>query len=351
MKSLVQLPPELLTGATTFEAGQLIVGVDGGGTKTLAAAWDPTTHEVWLGMAGPSNLDSSGEDAAAQALEDSVTAATEAAGGRTSGDVSVAVFGLAGTDTAKVERLVGRRFEYSSTFTVNDTVTAWAAGTACRPGVAVIAGTGSNILGVGRHNETWRAGGWGHLLGDEGSGHWLAREAIRAGLAHRDGTGPETELTDAAAAFFGVDSIEAVANLVYQQPLVKSEVAAFAVEVSRLATGGDAVAGRILREGGRLLALATVTVIRRVDLAGPERFEVAEVGSTWKAGELFRGTFENLVREYAPGVNFDHVHAPPVYGALLLAGRAARMWSDEPPDGLDAALEQALAERSSSITG
>jgi glucosamine kinase len=349
VESLVQLPPELLTGATSFQPGQLIVGVDGGGTKTLAAAWDPESHEVWLGMAGPSNLDSSGEDDAAAALEASVTAATEAAG-RTSGDVSVAVFGLAGTDTAKVAALVDRRFAETTTFTVNDTVTAWAAGTACRPGVAVIAGTGSNILGVGRRNETWRAGGWGHLLGDEGSGHWLAREAIRAGLAHRDGTGPATELTAAAAAFFGVDSIEAVANLVYQRPLAKSEVAAFAVEVSRLANGGDAIAGRILREGGRLLALAAVTVIRRVDLSGPERFEVAEVGSTWKAGELFRGTFENLVREYAPGVNFDHVHAPPVYGAVLLAGRAAGVWSDEPPAGLDDALERVFAERSGSIS-
>jgi len=344
MESLVQLPGELLTGATTLEPGQLIVGVDGGGTKTLAAAWDPATDEVWLGRAGPSNLDSSGEEAAAQALEDSVAAATGAAG-RTGGDVSVAVFGLAGTDTDRVAELVDRRFEYATTFTVNDTVTAWAAGTACRPGIAVIAGTGSNILGVGRHTETWRAGGWGHLLGDEGSGHWLAREAIRAGLAQRDGTGPETGVTGAAAAFFGVDSIEEVANLFYQRPLSKAEVAAFAVEVARLAEDGDAIAGRILREGGRLLALATVAVARRVGLAGPERFEVAEVGSTWKAGPLFRGTFEGLVREFAPGVNFDHVHAPPVYGALLLAGRAARVWADEPPADVETALERALDAR------
>jgi glucosamine kinase len=340
MESLVQLPGELLTGATTLEPGQLIVGVDGGGTKTLAAAWDPSTNEVWLGMSGPSNLDSSGEDAAAQALEDAVTATTEAAG-RTSGDVAVAVFGLAGTDTAKVARLVDERFAYAKTFTVNDVVTAWAAGTECKPGVAVIAGTGSNILGVGRRTETWRAGGWGHLLGDEGSGYWLSREGIRAALAHRDGTGPDTALGDAAVAFFGVDSIQDVVNLIYQAP-PKAEVAAFAVEVARLADAGDAIAGRILREGGRLLARATVAVIRRVDLAGPERFEVAMVGSTWKAGPLFRGTFEGLVHEFAPGVNFDHVHAPPVYGALLLAGRAARVWSDEPPAGLEDALERAF---------
>ena len=343
MESLVQLPPDLLAGAPRYEPGQLIVGVDGGGTKTLAAAWDPAAGEVWLGMAGPSNLDSSGEEAATRALEASLSAATRAAG-RSENEVCVAVFGLAGTNTARIAHVVERRFHYAQTFIVNDVVTAWAAGTEVRPGVAVIAGTGSNILGVGRHNQTWRAGGWGHILGDEGSGYWLAREGIRAGLAHRDGTGPETALTGAATEFFKAGSIEEVTSHIYEPTTVKSDVAAFAVHVARLANTGDPIAGRILREGARLLAHATVTVIRRVGLTGPEPFEVAEVGSPWQAGPLFRDTFEGLVREFALGARFDHVHAPPVYGALLLAGRAAGVWSDEPPKGLDDALERALTD-------
>jgi glucosamine kinase len=341
VESLVQLPPGLLTGATTVAPGQLIVGVDGGGTKTLAAAWDPATGEVWLGKAGPSNLDAIAEGVAAQSLESAVDAATDAAG-RSSDDVAVAVFGLAGTDTSKVAHLVDERFEYATTFTVNDSVTAWAAGTECKPGVAVIAGTGSNILGVGRHEEIWRAGGWGHIIGDEGSGYWFGLEGIRAGLAHRDATGPPTRLAEAAARHFGAKSVEDVANLVYQRPLTKAEVASFSVVVAELGHGGDATAGRILREGGHLLAHQALTVIRRTGLAGHEPFMVAQVGSTWNAGPLFRGTFESLVQEGASGVTFAHVHAPPVYGALLLAGRAARVWADEPPAGLDERLEQAL---------
>jgi N-acetylglucosamine kinase-like BadF-type ATPase len=341
VESLVQLPPGLLTGATTVAPGQLIVGVDGGGTKTLAAAWDPASGEVWLGKSGPSNLDAIGEDVAAESLEAAVHAATRAAG-RSSDAVGVAVFGLAGTDTAKVAHLVDERFAYASTFTVNDVVTAWAAGTGCRPGVAVIAGTGSNILGVGRHNEIWRSGGWGHILGDEGSGYWLGLEGIHAGLAHRDATGPPTKLTGAATEHFGAAAIEDVANLVYQQPLTKAEVASFAVVVGQLGHDGDAVAGRILREGGRLLARQAIAVIRRTGLAGSEPFLVAQVGSTWNAGPLFRDTFESLVKEGASGVSFEHVHAPPVHGALLLAGLAAQVWSDEPPAGLADRLEQAL---------
>ena len=343
MESLVQLPADLLHGATSHAPGRLIVGVDGGGTKTLAAAWDPESHEVWLGRSGPSNLDAVGEEAAAQALHTAVEAATNAAG-RSATDVSAAVFALAGTDTARVQALVDERFAYSATFTVNDVVAAWAAGTECRPGVAVIAGTGSNLLGVGRNHEVWRAGGWGHILGDEGSGFWIGIQGIRAGLAHRDGTGPPTALTEAAAGHFGAPSVEAVASLVYQRPLTKSEIASFAREVSRLGHGGDGVAGRILREGGRLLARQAVTVIRRVGLAGPEPFHVAQVGSTWKAGALYVDTFEGLVHEAAPGVRFDHVHAPPVYGALLLAGRGAKGWSDGPPEGLAQLLEDALAD-------
>src|SRR2546421_6659837 len=99
MESLVQLPLELLAGATKWEAGKLIVGVDGGGTKTLAAAWDPATAEVWLGLAGPSNLDSAGEKAAEHALRHAVEEASTAARPR-SEPIAPARFGLAGAGTA-----------------------------------------------------------------------------------------------------------------------------------------------------------------------------------------------------------------------------------------------------------
>ena len=74
------------------------------------------------------------------------------------------------------------------------------------PGVAAIAGTGSNVFGVGSAGagtRTWRAGGWGHLLGDEGSGYWLGVESIKAALRDREASGPATALSEAAPAFFG----------------------------------------------------------------------------------------------------------------------------------------------------
>ena len=59
-----------------------------------------------------------------------------------------------------------------------------------RPGVGAISGTGSNVFGVGADGRAWRAGGWGHLLGDEGSGYWLGIESIRAALRDREAPGP-----------------------------------------------------------------------------------------------------------------------------------------------------------------
>ena len=113
------------------------------------------------------------------------------------------------------------------------------------PGSALISGTGSNVFGVGGgegDTPPWRAGGWGHLLGDEGSGYWLGAQSIAAVLHDRDGSGPPTALSDASLRFFGAPSVETLAASVYTTPLTKSEVAAFAIETSRLAGEGDAVA-------------------------------------------------------------------------------------------------------------
>ena len=78
----------------------------------------------------------------------------------------------------------------STWIVVNDVVAAWAAATGAGPGVAAISGTGSNVFGVGPDSRTWRAGGWGHLLGDEGSGYWLGVALDPGGAARSRPIGP-----------------------------------------------------------------------------------------------------------------------------------------------------------------
>ena len=116
-------------------------------------------------------------------------------------------------------------------------------------GVAVIAGTGSNVFGVGPKGAPWRAGGWGHLLGDEGGGYWLGVQSIKAAPARPRGLGAADRADRGRRRVLRGPSVEALASLVYSKPLTKSEIAAFAVETAKLADDGDAVAREIYQRG------------------------------------------------------------------------------------------------------
>ncbi len=188
---------------------------------------------------------------------------------------------VAGTDTDAVVAHVraGRSEEW---IVVGDVVGAWATATGARPGVGAIAGTGSNVFGVGADGRAWRAGGWGHQLGDEGSGYWLGLQSIKAALRDRERSGPETALSDAAVEFFGAASVEALAAMVYSKPLTKGEIAAFAIETARLAEQGDAVARELYERGARELAQQIAAVIHQTGLQG--EFPVGLIGSAYKAG-------------------------------------------------------------------
>ncbi len=166
---------------------RFVMGVDGGATKTLAAVLDLQEQTLHLGHGGSSNPDSVG----AHAATDSLVKATDEAIGRAGIEreqLDAAVLAVAGTDTDAVAAHVRERCP-ATWLVVNDVVGAWAAATDARPGVGVISGTGSNVLGIGQDGRAWRAGGWGHVLGDEGSGYWLAVQSIKAALADREASG------------------------------------------------------------------------------------------------------------------------------------------------------------------
>jgi glucosamine kinase len=325
--SLVQLP-SALSAPQAYKDTRYVMGVDGGATKTLAAVLDLKGKTLHVGHGGPSNEDAVGTHAAVQAL---LGAADEAIGqaGIDAGELGAAVLAIAGTDTEHVAAGV-REARTDAWLVVNDVVAAWATATGGGPGVAAIAGTGSNVFGVGGEGEStraWRAGGWGHVLGDEGSGYWLGVQSIKAALRHREASGPATGLSDAAISFFGVESVEAVAQSVYSKPLSKGEIAAFAIETARLVRQGDAVARELYERGARELGEQIKAVIAQTGLGRaapdgqPAVFPVGLIGSAFKAGEVFVEPLTRAVHELAPGASVQAVEMAPVGGSLLLAAR------------------------------
>jgi len=322
--ALVTLPPELSGSGPRGAGGEqtrYVLGIDGGATKTLAAVLDLKRHSLHLGHAGPSNQDAVGTRLAVKAVLEATDQALAGADIDQDG-LSAAVLAVAGTDTDSIARAL-HETRGEGWIVVNDVVGAWATATGARPGVGVIAGTGSNVFGVGGVGEetrTWRAGGWGHLLGDEGSGYWLGAQSLVAALHDRDGSGPPTALSDAAQRFFSSPSIEALAASVYTTPLTKGEVAAFAVETSRLAAAGDEVARELFTRGAGLLARQVLAVIAHTGLSGG--FPIGLIGSAFRAGEVFVSPLARAIHEVAPEAEIAPVQMAPVGGSLLLAARA-----------------------------
>ena len=338
---LVRLPDALTASKPPRPDARFVLGVDGGATKTLAAVLDMDTNALHLGHAGPSNQDAVGATAAVRAL---LEAADEAiAEARIPAErLAAAVLAIAGTDTDAIAGNLGA-VRTEDWLVVNDVVAAWATATGTGPGVAVISGTGSNVFGVGPGHVPWRAGGWGHLLGDEGSGFWFAIQSIKAALSDREASGPETALSERAPAFFGLETVEQLAAHLYSKPLTKGEISAFAAETARLARDGDAVARELYVTGARELGRQIGAVITQTGLRGG--FPVGLIGGAFNAGDVFVGPLSDAIRERSPEARIERVQMAPVAGSLLLAARACGR-----ADGLRAAdlarlIEETLARK------
>ena len=332
--SLMTIPGALLDGSRAT-GRQHVAGVDGGATKTLAAVLSLDTFAIRFGHGGPSNVDAVGVAAAASSIRDALRDALGEARIEP-GAVGTAVIGLAGTPSDELARSVRAEFSVGASYFVNDVIAAWAAGTWLEPGVAVISGTGSHVFGVNAAGESWRTGGWGHILGDEGSGYWLGLHGMKAALQHRDGSGPETALLDAAVGLYRLEAIEDLQALVYGKPLTKREIAAFTQEVERAATAGDDVAASLFETAARDLAAQARAPIEKLGLDGS--FKVALVGGVFASGDLLRKPFEASVRTFAPQAQFVVPEIPPVGGSLLLALRAEGAADDYDRDALRTAL-------------
>lgn len=340
---LIELPQALRCSGQAQpgagEAARWLMGIDGGGTKTLGAILDVQEGRVHLAHNGPSNPDSAGVKSAGEALLASAAGAAHAAGIELDA-LDVGVLAIAGTDTESLDRHVHETAP-ESWIVVNDVVGAWATATGASPGVAVISGTGSNVFGVGADGRCWRAGGWGHVLGDEGSGYWIGVRSLAAVLHDRDASGQSTALSDAALEFYEVDGVQGLIGLVYGKPLDKSEIAAFGARTAELAREGDRVACEIYAAAARELGAQVAAVLQRSRLQG--EFPVGLIGSAFKAGAVFVEPLTRRITELAPRAGVSVVDIPPVTGALMLALRASGLADRFDVHALGGIVDRALA--------
>jgi N-acetylglucosamine kinase-like BadF-type ATPase len=300
-----------------------VLGIDAGGTKTVCLLADERGVIVAEGRGSGANLHASGELGVEKALHEVMEMAL---GDRPVAPEAICV-GIAGMDRddeVRTVRAIMRRIGHKSrTLVVNDALIALVAGAGDAPGIVVIAGTGSIVYGRNAAGEAARAGGWGHLIGDEGSGYWIGREALAAVMRASDGRGPVTHLTAEILEHFELDEVSRLPRIVYDRARPRVSVAALGPLVQRVSERGDAVATRILERAVEELVLAARSVASRLEMRGdPFTFYLA--GGIFPVVPWLALQMSQRLVEVAPRCRVEMLEKEPAEGAVHLALAEAR---------------------------
>lgn len=251
----------------------LLLGIDGGGTKTVARLAHAETDDrplcvIGTGFAGGSNPYSVGWDAAVRDIGQAANAARANAGIT---DVpGVAILAVAGCATESARQRLQREAAAAGIAEVvhvaPDTAPLLSAATPGRPAVGVIAGTGSIAVGRDSTGDEVTVGGWGYLIDDAGSGYSLGQVSLRALCRAEDaGRLQASRLFPAVCHQLAIGSLGELKQLIYESPDPRARIASLATEVIRAAKDGDALALSIAIEGADSLAELADACARRVD--------------------------------------------------------------------------------------
>jgi N-acetylglucosamine kinase-like BadF-type ATPase len=300
-----------------------VLGLDGGGTKVLALAADKDAAILGHGRAGACNL-------AAVSVEDCVTAAYEAsqlaltqakANPHDVASICVGAAGFSYTDRAeKFKTSLQALFPYAKLVVVPDYVTAFHGAHRDKPGVIVIAGTGSVAYGENALGQSHKSGAYGFRIDDAGSGYGVGRQAIAAVMRAADGTGPSTSLSTRVLTELRLSAVSDIVPAVYGDKVDRVTIASLA-EIVAVAANEDTddVASAILAEAGANLAKLVFPVLSNLfeDSTGP--VAIASVGSLWDSGQLLVQSFSTTLGHHSvPWI----LHKPilgPAEGAISIA--------------------------------
>jgi N-acetylglucosamine kinase-like BadF-type ATPase len=295
-----------------------VLGIDAGGTKTVCQLADGAGTILAESRGPGANLQAAGELQVEKVLHDVME---EAIGERDIRPAAICL-GIAGVDReddAAIVRGIMKRIGFKArVVVVNDALVALEAGVPGAPGVVIIAGTGSIAYGRNEAGEAARAGGWGYVLGDEGSGYWIGRAALRAVLRESDQRGPKTALTPLLLRHFGVTQAQSLLHEVYHSNLRPSAIGSLAQCVQQAFSAGDEVAIGILRAAADELEGSGMSVARRLGLIG-KPFTFVLSGGIFRAVPWLRDELQRRLPVASPQSVAVLLDREPAFGAVTLA--------------------------------
>lgn len=312
---------------------RLFLGIDGGGSGTRVLVIDSSGTVAGRGGAGPSNPNQVGWESVARSIREAVVASGA------SGPFAGVHAGIAGVATPEARARVCAILSELGlaapgvTSAGHDLEVALAGGLSGRPGIVLVAGTGSACFGRNARGDAWQSGGWGPVLDDAGGGYWLGLRAIMTAIRSEDGRGSATTLRTAVLGATGALTLRDVLAMIQDGSLDRKAIAALAPQVIGAAQRKDPTAQIVVALGAAELGLMTGAVATKLGMAAGD----VEITITGGVGTslVYGAVIETAVKKRISGARFTKPELSPVAGAAVLA--ATRAGAPDPSAALRAA--------------
>ena len=300
----------------------LFLAIDAGGTKTSCLLADET-KVLGRAVTGSVKLMRVGEAEATTRLK-ALLAEVSVAASVDLRKVASTCIGLAGLTIEAVRQWAERELSSAvggQIVLAGDEEIALEGAFRGGPGILIIAGTGSNVIGRAADDAIYQVGGWGPALGDEGSGFWIGHEALRTCFWAKDRNIP-TAMLDEIAELWGTKSIGEIVEKANARP--GPDLPALAPIVARCADAGDELANAVLERAGIELAEQVALVALKMKESGPLRkIEAAYTGSVLEHIPQVRSATIKALKSSSPNVKVREGAVDALEGALWRAKEAA----------------------------
>lgn len=307
-----------------------VLGIDGGGTKTAGVITDQEGNLVAQGRVGATNPNSVDLTSVKKELNCLFTALKAQNGAAFSQLISVFA-GMSGVDRAEdkmaITQLIKSFLPQGAKLSVdNDGVNALYSGTLGRAGIVNISGTGSITFGMNEKGLRKRAGGWGYLIGDLGSGYSIGRDALQSAFEAYDGCGKKTLLTELILQFTKAPSLSDLIPSIYELGKARKVIAPLSRLVVQAADQGDEVAQRILQKAANDMAVGIECLLTQLfhdrGRNSVSKIPVVLTGGVYSRSDCFIPTIkERLSRMNEAEIEFIVPDVPPVAGGVIAAWR------------------------------
>jgi len=309
-----------------------VLGIEGGGTKTICAVSTLDGEVIGIGRSGTTNPNLASETEVKAELQKAIC---EAIGNHRELSIEFICAGMAGTgtdenqilinklirqilDLSSLRSLLSSRFNPSrNIYVCPDTVITLIAGAGVRHGIVAISGTGSIVYGETINGQRVRVGGWGNLL-DEGSGYEIGRLALQAVMKSYDGRANPTLLTQMVLDTCGLDSSDKLTYYIHRKDLSPSSIADLARVVNSAAIEGDIAARNILEKVSDELYDSISVAAKRLDFKNNDATLVLSGGVLTNI-EMVRDRIASKVRANISAIKTIELCREPVKGAIQIA--------------------------------